>query len=389
MKDAKKLVLFFEYFSYEHIGKDPFLVPYYLGRELGCTVTIVYPIKDDNADMPSIINGVNLVPIQLRGDEGSNYRRRYFEFYKFLWTNAKKIDYVMKFFADEISQEMSILYKIRNPKGKFYIKMDINPSLIPDSSTSFLQGNLIKRCIKCLIHFISLRCIDVISCETTWAYDKLVCSDDCFSNWGDKLVMMPNGFDENLMEEYKIEERVFAKKENLMITVGRLGTRPKNTSMLLKALEKVYMKDWKFYLIGPIEESFRNYIELFYARNPDKTTNVIFTGQIYDKKQLWEFYNRSKVFVLTSEWESFGLVLVEAKRFKNFLITTPVGAAFDLTEDGHYGKIIPINDSDVLASSIQDIVDGINNIDVYSDFDCDSLSYKRMVRIVAEKLEKL
>ena len=162
MKDAKKLVLFFEYFSYEHIGKDPFLVPYYLGRELGCTVTIVYPIKDDNADMPSIINGVNLVPIQLRGDEGSNYRRRYFEFYKFLWTNAKKIDYVMKFFADEISQEMSILYKIRNPKGKFYIKMDINPSLIPDSSTSFLQGNLIKRCIKCLIHFISLRCDNIL-----------------------------------------------------------------------------------------------------------------------------------------------------------------------------------------------------------------------------------
>ena len=73
------------------------------------------------------------------------------------------------------------------------------------------------------------------------------------------------------------------------------------------------LKNWKVYLIGPIHPDFQIKIDTFYQQYPDKKNQVIFTGAIYNKKELWSYYNKAKVFVLTSRWESYALVLNEAK----------------------------------------------------------------------------
>lgn len=41
------------------------------------------------------------------------------------------------------------------------------------------------------------------------------------------MVYLPNGFDEALLESLHIKEKSYAEKENIMLTVGRLGTPPK------------------------------------------------------------------------------------------------------------------------------------------------------------------
>lgn len=63
-------------------------------------------------------------------------------------------------------------------------------------------------------------------------------------------------------------------------------------------------------------------------------------GPIYDKKSLWEFYNRAKVFILTSRFEGYPLVLTEAKRFRNYIVSTELDASEDLLENGKYGCLI-------------------------------------------------
>ena len=381
------ITLFFEYFTEEHFGKDPFLVPYYLGKLLKCPVTIVYPQGSDNLKLPDEYKGVKLKPIPLRGTEKSPYRWRYLDFYIYLCRNAKKIDLLIRFFDISMSREMSMIYKMLNPNGKFYIKMDVNPLRIDmgetgsQALTKKLRGYLVS-----IANNYVFKAVNAISCETQLAYEKIRASKNERYNWGNKLVVMPNGFDEELLKSYNIEEKSFAEKENIMITVGRLGTYPKNTEMLLRSLSNINLGDWKFYLIGPVDDAFKTKAEAFFEENPERRKNVIFTGPIYNKKELWEYYNKSKVFVFTSEWESFGLVLVEAKRFRNYLLTTPVGAAHDILENGHFGNLLINNDDEDLAGKLQQIIDGNTKIDVYEDFDPMSLSYEYLVKIVAEKL---
>lgn len=55
-----------------------------------------------------------------------------------------------------------------------------------------------------------------------------------------------------------------------MITVGRIGTEQKNNEMLLKVIDKIDLKDWKIYIIGPYTEQFKRYYDDFIKSNPDK-----------------------------------------------------------------------------------------------------------------------
>lgn len=384
MQRNKNLTLFFEFFDHEHLGKDPFMVPYYLGRMLGYSVTIIYPLSEHNKDLPSEVKGVRLIPLPLYGTECSHRMIRYYAFLKYLWKHARKIDVFMRFFY---ADSLILFYKFLNPLGKVYIKMDVNPRNIrleDRRKRSFLHGwmNEIKN------RYFKSR-VDVISCETSLAYEKLRESKSSQYNWDDKLFMIPNGFDEELLQSLDLKEKTFTEKDNLIITVGRLGTLPKNTNMFLHALAKVDLADWKCCLVGPIAPELQSEISKFYLENPDKKDSVVFTGPIYDKKELWEYYNRSKLFVLTSKWESYALVFTEAQRFRNYILSTHVGAIDDVIQGGRYGMLVEQEDSDELARKIKQIISSENDIaHVYDDFDPSSLSWSSRLRIVAERLKE-
>ncbi len=378
----KQFTLIFEFFSQEHFGKDPFMVPYYLGKLLDYDVSIVYPVADNNRDLPCELKGVKLIPLQIDGTMPDRVRAVNRSIYKYVWDHAKEIDVLMRFFDSDASRKTAMIYKLRNPYGKMYVKMDVNPYGIRDKGPSFPRNVLSFFKGKILKSFV-----DVISCETLLALQKLNESPNSYNHWGKKMVYLPNGFDEELLSSLHINERDFSDKENVMITVGRLGTPQKNTPMLLQALAKVDLRDWKFYLIGPVSPEFQPEIEKFYQQNPDKKNNVIFTGAIYDKKTLWEHYNRSKAFILTSKWEGFALVYTEAQRFTNFILSTRVGAANDVIQDGKYGEFIKQDDADGLARSLENIICGKTDINVYDGFDVKSLSWEQRLKVVADRLK--
>lgn len=386
MNIMSNFTLFFEDFTKEHWGKDPFLVPYNLGKELGCEeVDIVRFPSGDHNDSISEHDGVRLITLPKAYKNTTKSIIRLIPYFKYLWRNARHIDYLMLFFNTLESRMLAILYKTLNTHGKCYIKMDINPMTVNDvpNTTKGPRGLKNK-----WIDALGKRKVDVISCESKIAFNALRNSKKRWNQWGKKLVYMPNGFDEMLCQQLQINEKSLSEKENLMITVGRLGTPPKNTSMLLNALGKVDMKDWRAVLIGPIQDSFKPVIEKFYAKHPNKKDKIIFTGPIYDKKELWEWYNRSKVFLLSSKWEGFALVFVESQRFSNFIISTRVGAVEDVVDGDKYGRIVPIDDVEAMSHKIQEIIDGETNIDVFQNFDKQSLSWEHRVKVVAEKLRK-
>lgn len=380
----KQLTLIFGHFEEEHLGKDVFLVPYYLNKFMNCHVTIVYPQTDTNRSFPNKIKGVELMPVHLLGNEKTCFLYRQLPFYSYLRKNAKQIDYLMLFHHTLESEVLCILYKMYNPSGVFYNKLDVGMfSINAYRESSFWLKRFLHHIITQHYH----RCVDLASCETTETFYAISHSPYPYYRYSGKLVMMQNGFDEELLQSLQIKELCFEEKENVMITVGRLGTLPKNTSMLLEALKKVDLKDWKFYLIGPMETDLKAEVEEFYRQFPNKREQVIFIGPVYDKKELWEYYNKAKVFVLTSRWEGSPIVFPEAQRFKNYIISTNVGGLDDRIQGGKFGTCIRQNDSKELADKINAIISGKTIVDVYgSDFDVASLSWENKVRPVADAL---
>lgn len=303
---------------------------------------------------------------------------------KYLLQNASRINLLMCFHWRLETFVNILVYKFLNKNGLVYIKLDTESGKEWDLSRCSFIGRIIRK----IVYNSCLSRVNVISCETSQPYNSLCHNKDFGDQLRKKLVLMPNAFDEAHLNILGIKERMYDEKENLMITVGRLGTSQKNTETLLKALENVDLKEWKFCFIGPIEKDFNSIIEQFYENYPLKRRQVIFIGKIDNKKELWEWYNKAKIFVSTSRRESYGLVLNEAKRFRNYIVSTRTGAAEDLIEQGKYGYFIEQEDNIGLSNVLSQIVNEQINIDVYHSYDSQELSYQKMIEVLLKFLCK-
>ena len=72
----------------------------------------------------------------------------------------------------------------------------------------------------------------------------------------------------------------------------------------------------------------------------------------------FRFMKRCGVFVLSSAWEGFGNVLVEALACGAQVVSTdcPSGPA-EILENGRYGRLVPVGDPESLARAIEDALD--------------------------------
>src|SRR5690606_17243301 len=83
------------------------------------------------------------------------------------------------------------------------------------------------------------------------SYESLIIEDEvknCIPDLAEKFIHIPNG----VSKVKGVEILEFKGKENIIITVGRIGTYQKNNQMMLEALSGLNLQDWKIYFIGPI-----------------------------------------------------------------------------------------------------------------------------------------
>lgn len=344
----KRFVHICEEFEYTWIGKDNGMIPIYAHEVLGYDSEIV--TCDFKNDLPKEIRGVTITKVSRWFKNIKNFMPgvifiKRVPLYNWIKKNAKDIDVLMLFHITKCSYWNAYFYKKFNPKGKLYIKADFNldvykkeiekTTMKPKNLKEFFRK---RREIKEYLKRKKLvEMADLISYETEIAYNYMKDSYAGVKTKG-KTILLPNGYDSRYIDEnFKVKD--FQEKENIFLTVGRLGTYEKNTELILEALSEVDLKDWKFYLVGPVEKEFQKKIDEFYKNNPEKKDSVIFTGIIKNKKELYEYYNRAKVFVLPSRWESFGIVLVEALAFNSYILTTNTFAANDVTDNQKCGDI--------------------------------------------------
>ncbi len=361
-----------EEFEYTWIGKDNGMIPIYMHEIYGYESKIL--TVDLKHDLPNSERGISFVKVKRIFGFLGNFAywvkllKRY-NIFKYLIKNAKEIDVIMLFHISRCSYWYSYIYKKLNPKGKIYVKADFNLSVYqkelsvinnsPKNLKEFFRKKREKKEYNKRKKLIPL--VDLISYESLEAYNFMKDSYAGIETKG-KTMYLPNGYD-NLFIEKNFKIKNFEEKENIILTVGRLGTKEKNTELLLESLKEIDLKDWKVILIGSETEELLKYKEKYLKENPELKEKIIFTGEIKDRKILYEYYNNSKVFVLPSKWESFGIVMVEAMAFGNYVITSNTCAANDITNYNNIGKIIQIDSKIELENSLKEAINGKVNLE--------------------------
>lgn len=86
--------------------------------------------------------------------------------------------------------------------------------------------------------------------------------------------------------------------------------------------------------------------------NEGLQSKIVLHGYVPFSQQLFELFSSSDIFVNPSVSETGPRVLLEAKVFGNYLISTDVGYSRTLISGGQYGKLFPVGDAQSLANAI-------------------------------------
>lgn len=182
----------------------------------------------------------------------------------------------------------------------------------------------------------------------------------CTTGVGIDIQMLSNKT--NQCEEYLYRKMNENKDELKILYIGRFEER-RNIPFILNVLKEISLKNdrVRLYMVGTGKSE---YLE--------KIWNMVDELQIRDKiiwqekieqKYLSEIYIMSDVFLLPTEYEIFGMVLLEAMYYQNVVLTTFNGGSSELIDNGKNGIIINDLNAEVWSKKILNIFLDRKNMD--------------------------
>lgn len=367
------------YHAYKVLGFESTLVTYYYSIEKGRSGGAQPPsedsekIKKDYPFLETEVPGLKMHFLPLKG------RKRFYEraVFEYLKINAKNIDVLNLLHFGSENIFYGFIYKYYNPKGKIYLKLDIDLDFYNKTERIFQIAKLpiIGKWIEWIIIRFFFNLVSIISAESSAG---LMYFKNRFKPPTPKLILLPNGVDEDRIKALVPVLRTFEEKENIILSVGRIGNIQKNNEMLMEAVSTLDLKDWKVFFVGPIEKEFLPKVERYYEQYPKLREKVFFVGASTSPQELYEYYNRAKIFCLTSRWEGFPLVCCEAAYFGNYLLYSNKINAFEtLTDNGKYGTQFSINDIEALKYLLMQFIESTDSLKIKTSL-CQEFAKKNL-----------
>ncbi len=150
----------------------------------------------------------------------------------------------------------------------------------------------------------------------------------------------------------------YSERTNTILTVGRLGTEQKATTVLLNAFVQIEKDcpDWKLELVGSETPEFHALLQNFLQDRPDLKDRIIERGEIRDRGELCRVYKRAKIFALPSTLEG-GTPNAAADALKAGLAmaVTTVDAYEDMTDEGRCGLASPVGDAEAFGENLKSL----------------------------------
>lgn len=128
-------------------------------------------------------------------------------------------------------------------------------------------------------------------------------------------------------------------KKKQLLYVGRMDLTNKNVNRIVETWEMLWKKypDWELVLVGdgPDKDKLVKYVE------EKQIGNVRFEG--FQKDPPIKYYVDASIFLLTSDLEGFGLVVIESMSYGMVpIVYGSYEAIYDIIEDGKSGFITPM-----------------------------------------------
>lgn len=263
---------------------------------------------------------------------------------KYLVKNAKRIDVLNLYHIRYRNIFWVMTYKFLNKTGKVFLKTDMDYITL-----EYLKHN--RHALRWFFVFLSEQC-DLISAESEKFVKYLKSLTDT------KVVLIQNGY---LKGDFDSVE-----KENIIISVGRLGTKQKATDVLMESfLQTMEKHTYNLVLVGSVEESFKDDMRKYMD---DAKGRIVYLGEIKNKKDLLAVYQKAKIFILTSRWEGFPLVIPEAISCGNYLLLTDaVPPAADIIVNKSVGQIMKTDNIEDISEKINEAISYVENNDTYDE----------------------
>ena len=182
--------------------------------------------------------------------------------------------------------------------------------------------------------------------------------------------------------------KLSSKKRNVIISIARFVEQKDHTT-LLKAFKLILEKrpDAQLWLIsdGPLKKDIENL-----AKRLSVEKNIKFLGWV---KSIYPYLNKSDVFVLSSNREGFGLVLVEAMSQGLPVISTntPHGPA-EILDNSKYGILVSMGNEKELANQMNILLSNNKISKNYSRMALERSRYfteEKMLKSYAKLMTKL
>jgi glycosyltransferase involved in cell wall biosynthesis len=335
-----------------HLCKDVGQIPYIFNKKFGMNGLLVTESKDAFTDLARVTPGLGI----LRLRSARRFCGVHLSAFYYLWRESKYIDVLNLYHLSLETKLLSILYRMRNPKGFLYIKLDVNVAAENAALKRSPYRNPLRRLLGGAFHAAFYRAITVVSAESCEAVDIVRRRYPFLAN---RVLKLTNGLEADSLP-HDID-KTLSLKQNLIITVGRIGSFEKNNELLLEAIKHVDLQGWRVAFIGPYTTDFAQAFSRVLHDRPDLKNSVDLIGNVSDRSELMGWYARARIFALTSRSEGFPLVFSEAQCYGNLILSTDVSSVREVTEYGASGMVVPNDDVRAFAQGLRELISAREN----------------------------
>lgn len=305
--------------------KDVGMIPYTMAKEYGFDAHLV-TYKNEEYTYSALLPKLSIDYLKKR------IPGRFIDGMLYLLKHGKKIDVLNLYHVSPSSFLWILIYRLVNRNGISYLKLDFNYSIYESIKQNNFEGWYRRKII---------RLANLVSVESRYLQMEM----QTFFNR--EIIYIPNGCILTGLHD-------MSNKENILLTVGRIGTKEKATDVLLEAFaQTIDSHEWKLQIVGSIESDFEEFIESLFQKYPNVKERIEFVGAVLDRNKLQHYYRKAKIFLLPSRWEGCPIVLPEALSNGCYIITSDkVPSACDVTANGKYGSIVESDNVNMLKECI-------------------------------------